>query len=84
MFFRKIGCLVGPENWVKRKIISVDRKICPLIPVKHFHFYFTFKSLPELRRAKRGAHRRAKGERERERTNHRRSGTAERERKKRE
>ena len=28
MLFRKIGCLVGPENWVKLKIFScVDRKI---------------------------------------------------------
>ena len=74
MIFRKSGCLVGSENWVKRKITSIDRKICPLILSKHFCFYFTFKSLPELRCAKRGAHRRAKGERERERTTHRRSG----------
>ena len=22
MFFRKIGCLVGPENWVKLKMFS--------------------------------------------------------------
>ena len=73
MLFRKIGCLVGPKNWVKRKIISADCKICPLILEKHFRFYFTFKSLPELRRAKRGAHKRAKGERERERMTHRRA-----------
>ena len=31
MFFRKTDCLVGPENWVKRKITSFDRKICPII-----------------------------------------------------
>ena len=31
MIFRKSGCLVGPENWVKRKITSVDRKMHPLI-----------------------------------------------------
>ena len=40
-----------------------NRKISPLIPEKHFRFYFTFKSLSELRRAK--------GERERERTTQR-------------
>ena len=62
--------MVDPENWVQWKIISVDRKISPLIPEKHFRFYFTFKSLPE-RRAKgerERERRRAKGERERERT----------------
>ena len=63
MLFRKIGCLVGLENWVKRKLFSVDHKISPLIPKKHFCFNFTFKSLLELRHAK--------GERERERTTQR-------------
>ena len=54
----------------------------PSDPVKAFRFYFTFKSLLELRHAKRGAHRRVKGERERERTTYRRSGMVEREREK--
>ena len=42
MLFRKWGCLVGPENRIFRKLISVDRKKMALTTeiILHFHFYF--------------------------------------------
>ena len=36
------------ENLVKRKIISVDRKINPSNPENDFRSYFTFKAFPEF------------------------------------
>ena len=58
--------MVGFENRIFRKSFSFDRKKAALTTEIHFCSYFHFKWFPELRRAKR-AHRRAKGERERER-----------------
>ena len=48
IIFRKIGCLVGLENWIFRKSFSVDRKIVALTTEIHFRFYFHFKWFPEL------------------------------------
>ena len=67
IIFRKIGCLVGFENRIFRKSFSFDHKKEALTTEIHFRSYFHFKWFSELRCAKR-AHRRAKGERERERT----------------
>ena len=61
------------ENRIFRKSFSFDRKKEVLTTEIHFRSYFRFKWFPELRRAKRGAHRRAKGERKRERMTHRRA-----------
>ena len=48
IIFRKIGCLVGLENWIFRKSFSVDRKIVALTTEIHFRSYFHFKWFPEL------------------------------------
>ena len=42
MLFQKWGCLVGPENRIFRKLISVDRKKMALTTeiILHFHFHF--------------------------------------------
>ena len=42
MLFWKCGCLVGPENRIFRKLISVDRKKKALTTeiILHFHFHF--------------------------------------------
>ena len=48
IIFRKIGCLVGLENWIFRKSFSVDRKIVALTTEIHFRSYFHFKWFSEL------------------------------------
>ena len=68
IIFCKIGCLVGFENRIFQKSFSFDRKKEALTTEIYFRSYFHFKWFPKLRRAKKGAHRRAKGKRERERT----------------
>ena len=41
--FRKCRCLVGPENRIFRKLISVDPKKKALITEMNFRTYFHFK-----------------------------------------
>ena len=48
IIFRKIGCLVGLENWIFWKSFSVDHKIVALTTEIHFRSYFHFKWFPEL------------------------------------
>ena len=48
IIFRKIGCLVGLENWIFRKSFSIDCKIVALTTEIHFRSYFHFKWFPEL------------------------------------
>ena len=52
MLFRKWGCLVGPENRIFRKLISVDRKKMALTTeiILHFHFHFKVFSKREKER----------------------------------
>ena len=50
MLFRKCGCLVGLENRIFRKSISVDRKKYALTTEIHFRSYFHFKWFPERER----------------------------------
>ena len=50
MLFRKWGCLVGPENRIFRKLISVDRKKMALTTEIILHFHFHFKVFPEKER----------------------------------
>ena len=50
MLFRKLGCLVGPENRIFRKLISVDRKKMALTTEIILHFHFHFKVFPEKER----------------------------------
>ena len=40
MLFRKIGCLVGPENWVKQKSIAVLTVKYPSKVGNDFQFLF--------------------------------------------
>ena len=50
MLFRKWGCLVGPENRIFRKLISVDPKKMALTTEIILHFHFHFKVFPEKER----------------------------------
>ena len=50
MLFRKCGCLVGPENSIFRKLISVDPKKKALTTEMNFRSYFHFKRSPERER----------------------------------
>ena len=52
MLFRKCGCLVGPENRIFRKLISVDWKKKALTTEMNFRSYFHFKWIPEREREK--------------------------------
>lgn len=47
IIFRKIGCLVGFENSIFRKLFSVDRVKRGFDPEIVLRFYFTFKRFPE-------------------------------------
>ena len=47
---RKCRCLVGPENRIFRKLISVDRKKKALTMEMNFRSYFHFKWIPERER----------------------------------
>ena len=62
MFFRKWGCLVGPENSIFRKLKSVDRKKMPLTTKIILHFYFPFKIFPENERERERERAHARGE----------------------
>ena len=48
--FRKCGCLVGPENRIFQKSISVDRKKYALTMEMNFRSYFHFKWIPDRER----------------------------------
>ena len=48
--FRKCRCLVGPENRIFRKLISVDQKKMALTTEIILHFHFHFKVFPEKER----------------------------------
>ena len=51
MLFRKCGCLVGPENRIFRKLISVDQKKKKALTTEmNFRSYFHFKWIPERER----------------------------------
>ena len=50
MLFRKCGCLVGPENRIVQKLISVDRKKKALTTEMNFRSYFHFKWIPDRER----------------------------------
>ena len=50
MLFRKWEWLVGPENRIFRKLISVDRKKMALTTEIILHFHFHFKVFPEKER----------------------------------
>ena len=45
MLFRKWGCLVGPENRIFRKLISVDRKKIGFDYGNHFTLSFSLQSI---------------------------------------
>ena len=55
MLFRKLGCLVGPENSIFRKLKSVDPKKMPLTTEISLHFYFPFKAFPKNERERESA-----------------------------
>ena len=50
MLFWKWGCLIGPENRIFRKLISVDPKQLALTTEIILHFHFHFKAFPEKER----------------------------------
>ena len=53
MLFRKWGCLVGPENRIFRKLISVDRKKNGFDYGNHFTLSFSLQSISGKRERKR-------------------------------
>ena len=61
MLFRQWGCLVGPENRIFQKLISVDRKKMALTTEIILHFHFHFKVFPERERERES--KRARGRR---------------------
>ena len=66
ILFWKCGCLVGPENKIFRKLISVDPKKKALTTEMNFRSYFHFKWIPERERER---EREWASEREREKHN---------------